>query len=268
MVGSEVQRHLHCKRNKADASLLDLYSGCGAMSTGLCLGAQFTGVNLETRWAVDVNESACESLKFNHPGTQVRNETAEDFLDLLKAWEKLCKKYSVNSVSQQRKSTRGFSSMNDRKINSHGDKIPAGEYDVLKLVDICYGDPCEVGKRGLRFKVLADMYMFWESDPSNRFGSDSAYDSRSMQQALCQQEMLHKIISEQPFGGQAQQPARPLLDSQASGPANQVPVPLLQGAWESAHSEQIDRSCACSAVPKGAALIEQVEKLAHFYQEA
>jgi len=28
--------------------LLDLYSGCGAMSTGLCLGANLSGVNLVT----------------------------------------------------------------------------------------------------------------------------------------------------------------------------------------------------------------------------
>jgi hypothetical protein len=28
--------------------LLDLYSGCGAMSTGLCLGANLSGLNLVT----------------------------------------------------------------------------------------------------------------------------------------------------------------------------------------------------------------------------
>ena len=31
-----------------EASLLDLYSGCGAMSTGLCLGANMAGVKLVT----------------------------------------------------------------------------------------------------------------------------------------------------------------------------------------------------------------------------
>lgn len=30
------------------ATLLDLYSGCGAMSTGLCLGAAFSDVKLNT----------------------------------------------------------------------------------------------------------------------------------------------------------------------------------------------------------------------------
>ncbi|KAL5856779.1 hypothetical protein ACOSQ3_004237 [Xanthoceras sorbifolium] len=52
--------------------LLDLYSGCGAMSTGLCIGASLSGVKLVTRWAVDINPHACKSLKKNHPETQVR----------------------------------------------------------------------------------------------------------------------------------------------------------------------------------------------------
>lgn len=30
----------------AELALLDLYSGCGAMSTGLCMGARLTGANL------------------------------------------------------------------------------------------------------------------------------------------------------------------------------------------------------------------------------
>jgi DNA (cytosine-5)-methyltransferase 1 len=30
------------------AALLDLYSGCGAMSTGLCLGAELSGIKLIT----------------------------------------------------------------------------------------------------------------------------------------------------------------------------------------------------------------------------
>jgi len=30
------------------ATLLDLYSGCGGMSTGLCLGAALAGLKLET----------------------------------------------------------------------------------------------------------------------------------------------------------------------------------------------------------------------------
>jgi DNA (cytosine-5)-methyltransferase 1 len=33
---------------KSEWSLLDLYSGCGAMSTGLCFGASISGVKLVT----------------------------------------------------------------------------------------------------------------------------------------------------------------------------------------------------------------------------
>lgn len=35
-------------RRKSEVALLDLYSGCGAMSTGLCLGANLSGLNLVT----------------------------------------------------------------------------------------------------------------------------------------------------------------------------------------------------------------------------
>jgi len=34
--------------NSSEWTLLDLYSGCGAMSTGLCLGATLAGVKLVT----------------------------------------------------------------------------------------------------------------------------------------------------------------------------------------------------------------------------
>ncbi|KAJ0961183.1 hypothetical protein J5N97_000826 [Dioscorea zingiberensis] len=65
------------------------------MSTGLCLGAQLSGLNLVTKWAVDSDKAACESMKLNHTETQIRNESAVDFLDLLKEWERLCRCYAV-----------------------------------------------------------------------------------------------------------------------------------------------------------------------------
>ncbi|KAF9624114.1 hypothetical protein IFM89_008052, partial [Coptis chinensis] len=146
-----------CKPAKSEISLLDLYSGCGGMSTGLCLGAKICPLNLVTRWALDLNKSACESLRLNHPGVQaiclfgMRNESAEDFLDLLKEWEKLCKRYAVGTAEKTRKSS---SRAGNTKIDSHGDqKIPSGEYEVSRIVDICYGDPSEIGKRGLRLKI-------------------------------------------------------------------------------------------------------------------
>lgn len=36
------------KHRKLEVTLLDLYSGCGAMSTGLCLGASLSSLNLVT----------------------------------------------------------------------------------------------------------------------------------------------------------------------------------------------------------------------------
>ncbi|KAK7829396.1 dna (cytosine-5)-methyltransferase 3, partial [Quercus suber] len=58
--------------SKTEVTLLDLYSGCGAMSTGLCLGANLFGLHLVTRWAVDLNRYACESLRLNHPETECK----------------------------------------------------------------------------------------------------------------------------------------------------------------------------------------------------
>ncbi|KAL5724632.1 DNA (cytosine-5-)-methyltransferase [Ranunculus cassubicifolius] len=138
--------------DKLEMTVLDLYAGCGGMSTGLCLGAKLAPLHLVTRWAVDFNEAACESLRINHPATQIRNESADDFLDLLKEWEKLCKKHGVGTAVKTPKSKVRVGGEVDTKVYSH-DEIPSGEYEVSSIVDICYGDPSEIGKRGLRFKV-------------------------------------------------------------------------------------------------------------------
>ncbi|TVU17257.1 hypothetical protein EJB05_33276 [Eragrostis curvula] len=136
-------------------SLLDLYSGCGAMSTGLCLGAALSGLNLETRWAVDMNTHACDSLKLNHPRSQVRNEKAENFLALLQEWDALCKKYVVpNSNTLASDASQSLSDDED-------ESLPEDTYEVEKLLDICYGDPNSMEKVGLWFKVRWKTY-----DPS------------------------------------------------------------------------------------------------------
>ncbi|KAF5199628.1 DNA (Cytosine-5)-methyltransferase [Thalictrum thalictroides] len=138
--------------DKSEITLLDLYSGCGGMSTGLCLGAKLSPINLVTRWALDYDKSACESLRLNHPETQVRNESAKDFLDLLKEWEKLCKRHGDASGEKRRSLNLRAGKVGDSKVDSH-DEIPSEEYEVSSIVDICYGDPTETGKRGLRLKV-------------------------------------------------------------------------------------------------------------------
>ncbi|KAM7510567.1 hypothetical protein LguiB_009442 [Lonicera macranthoides] len=124
------------------------------MSTGLCLGAKLSGVNLVTRWAIDYHKSACDSLKLNHPETQARHTTAEDFLELLKEWEKLCQRYLVDDYERTLKYRSKDRGKQESKVDAHFDvKMPRGEYEVSCLVDICYGDPNESGEEGLKFKV-------------------------------------------------------------------------------------------------------------------
>ncbi|GAV58623.1 DNA_methylase domain-containing protein/Chromo domain-containing protein/BAH domain-containing protein [Cephalotus follicularis] len=153
---------ISCEPSKAELVLLDLYSGCGGMSTGLCLGAKASRIDLVTRWALDSDRSTCESLKLNHPETNVWNESAEDFLELLKEWEKLCNQYVVNDVegTGQSKSVASRVTMND--VNSlddddddddDEDDDASNEYEVADITDICFGDPSETGKRGLKLKV-------------------------------------------------------------------------------------------------------------------
>ncbi|XP_065850750.1 putative DNA (cytosine-5)-methyltransferase CMT1 [Euphorbia lathyris] len=147
---------------KSEMHLLDLYSGCGAMSTGLCMGAALSGVKLVTRWAVDLNPNACKSLKINHPETEVRNEAAEDFLFLLKEWEKLCRKFSLfgsekdPEQSADSASENGEESEEEEGENEDNDKESetSGEiFEVERLLAVCYGDPNNIKQPGLYFKV-------------------------------------------------------------------------------------------------------------------
>ncbi|CAD6202774.1 unnamed protein product [Miscanthus lutarioriparius] len=107
-------------------SLMDLYSGCVAMSTGLCLGAELSNFKLET----------------------VRNEKAEDFLVLLKEWDALCKKYIVQ------KDTILESEVARSLTDDEDEPLSEDTYEVEKLLDICHGDPNSSRKVGLWFKVL------------------------------------------------------------------------------------------------------------------
>lgn len=77
----------------------------------------------------------------------------------MKAWEKLCEKYvrhgkakSSNSNVRAPRKDNG-----DDSSSSESDE----EFVVSKLVDICYGDPTNVGKRGLKFKVCVLSLLLW-----------------------------------------------------------------------------------------------------------
>ncbi|CAA0813098.1 DNA (cytosine-5)-methyltransferase CMT2 [Striga hermonthica] len=138
-----------------ELALLDLYSGCGGMSTGLCIGCKASGINLVTRWAVDLDEAACQSLKLNHPETHIRCGYAEDFLHLLKEWDSLCKTYGCHEEKELRcRINRDAGEDKETKENHKR----SSEYAVEKLVDICYGDPTGNSKRGLKFKVRWEGY--------------------------------------------------------------------------------------------------------------
>ncbi|KAI8031049.1 DNA (cytosine-5)-methyltransferase 1 [Camellia lanceoleosa] len=125
-------------------TLLDLYSGCGAMSTGLCLGASIS------------------SLKLVTVSQKVRNEAAEDFLSLLKKWEKLCKKFQLfgSHLSEDSNSEHCedycifyYLDSDEDDDNAHGSTVSPGEFEVGKILAVCYGDPNNVNRCGLYFKV-------------------------------------------------------------------------------------------------------------------
>ncbi|XP_004513047.1 DNA (cytosine-5)-methyltransferase CMT3 isoform X2 [Cicer arietinum] len=155
-VNSKIGNTFHSEESKEpELKLLDLYSGCGAMSTGLCQGGILSGSNIVTRWAVDLNEHACKSLKLNHPETEVRNETAENFLSLLKEWEKLCSYFSLvqnkvphkeyvdlfNAEEEEDDDTGGEEDNNDEEV-----------FEVSEVLAVRYGDP-KKNKPGLYLKV-------------------------------------------------------------------------------------------------------------------
>ncbi|CAI0473446.1 unnamed protein product [Linum tenue] len=118
-------------------TLLDLYSGCGGMSTGLCLGSKLSGQQLVT----------------------VRNESVEDFLALLLEWEKLCIRFSlISSDDPEKKQAYPFDAEEDEGEDSEGDddddETPddSESFEVENILNICYGKPDDKD-RGLYFKV-------------------------------------------------------------------------------------------------------------------
>ncbi|CAO2837185.1 unnamed protein product [Amaranthus hypochondriacus] len=142
---------------QSEMTLLDLYSGCGAMSTGLCLGANLGGTNLVTRWAVDFNSYACESLALNHPETNVRNETVDDFLSLIKEWQKLCASFKLVNSENTHELIDSMTVDDDdgAEDDDEEDKNESDEeiFEVEKFIGICHGDPNQNAKPGLYFKV-------------------------------------------------------------------------------------------------------------------
>jgi DNA (cytosine-5)-methyltransferase 1 len=80
----------------------------------------------------------------------VRNEKTENFLALLKEWEKLVEEYNVQNEHEV--DTSG--DLEDSDGDDDDDtKLPKGVFEVAKLLNICYGDPQNIGKDGIKFLV-------------------------------------------------------------------------------------------------------------------
>ncbi|XP_061345031.1 DNA (cytosine-5)-methyltransferase CMT3 [Gastrolobium bilobum] len=155
-VNSQVEEAFYPEENKEpELKLLDLYCGCGAMSTGLCFGGILSGLNLITKWAVDLNKHACETLKLNHPETEVRNEAAENFLSLLKEWEKLCSYFSLvqNKVPHNYYMDLFTSDEDDDAGSEENVEEDEEVFEVSEVLAVRYGDPKREKEQGLYFKV-------------------------------------------------------------------------------------------------------------------
>ncbi|KAL3638711.1 Alpha-1,3-mannosyltransferase cmt1 [Castilleja foliolosa] len=145
---SDVAKHRQdIQRTKG--TLLDLYSGCGAMSSGLSIGASLDGVTITTKWAV-------------------RNEDAEGYYLLLKEWERLCREFNligpkeeeIEETDMESDETEIDEGNSDETKNDDGNTVVLvpGEYVVEKILAICYGDPNESKEDGLYFKVRWEEY--------------------------------------------------------------------------------------------------------------
>ncbi|KAM1446460.1 hypothetical protein FF1_005501 [Malus domestica] len=122
---------------KSEVSILDLYLGCEAMSTGLCLGARLGSVNLVT----------------------VQNEAAEDFLKMLKEWRKYCFCLKLvetdNLDADVEKSMLEFFRKEDdeEEEDVKGNVKDDSEMFEVDYVGVCFGDSKKNEKKGIYLKI-------------------------------------------------------------------------------------------------------------------
>ncbi|KAL2620252.1 hypothetical protein R1flu_000457 [Riccia fluitans] len=119
---------------KNEHLILDLFCGCGGLSTGLCMGTRMSNVKLKTQWAVDNNASSCESFRVNHTQTEVYNCSAENFLRLIQKWDELCKRYPHDLKAKT--VTRSYADKEDCD-----ESCPRrGEYEVEEIIGIRWSE--------------------------------------------------------------------------------------------------------------------------------
>jgi len=84
--------------------------------------------------------------------------TAEDFLFLLKEWEKLCIHFSLRNSpnSEEYANLHGLNNVEDNEdVSEESENEDDGEvFTVDKIVGISFGVPKKLLKRGLYLKVL------------------------------------------------------------------------------------------------------------------
>ena len=95
----------------------------------------------------------CKHLLIGILVLQIRNESAEDFRDLIKEWDKLCKQYMVEEEQTQSNDFTFAGSADDAIPATANKNVAEDEYEVERLVDICYSDLDGTSERGLKFKV-------------------------------------------------------------------------------------------------------------------
>ena len=92
---------------------------------------------------------------------QVRNEKAEDFLNVIREWEKLCQRYCGEDESPH-SSMDCSNDEEESKKQSKGEEQSEGEdesegsdedFVVKEIIGICYGKTEKLEKVGLKFKV-------------------------------------------------------------------------------------------------------------------
>lgn len=86
---------------------------------------------------------------------QVRNEKAEEFLALLKEWQRLCASFSLieHEGFEQKNLSPEITENNEddeEEVKVDDEEI----FEVEKILSICYGLPAGQKELGLYFKVL------------------------------------------------------------------------------------------------------------------
>lgn len=87
----------------------------------------------------------------------MRNEPAEDFLSLLKEWAKLHEEFVLKASEKIDSNVDADENVKDEpediKDEAADDSSDSEEFEVEKLLAVCYGDPNSDNKPGVYFKV-------------------------------------------------------------------------------------------------------------------